>query len=272
MDDVWLPPATHVSPYPALPLEVDDACIFRDHILPQPQGVLSELVGFNANVKLHANCSSIISMEYAYGSAGILKWEDQKRLLERCLRMVKGVTKHLPLELRLRPRIQQQEFKQEEFTEPQYATNSIEVDMNFMSGDSMDGYAHPTRAYDQWALYEIQKANIYASELSCRSYIVEKYWNLYDAWNEMGNAKIARSSSPDSGTIQPDLEDIYPSNAQGQETPGSAEMRVERDKIVQDLLMMLASIKQVNMEPNGLSLVCSSADARMAPYLYGISY
>ena len=50
--ELFIPPETQAAPYPPLALEVDDHCIFADHILPQPAGVVSEIVGFNANIKV----------------------------------------------------------------------------------------------------------------------------------------------------------------------------------------------------------------------------
>ena len=50
--ELFIPPETSAAPYPPLPLEVDDQYIFQDRILSQPAGTLSELVGFNANVKV----------------------------------------------------------------------------------------------------------------------------------------------------------------------------------------------------------------------------
>ena len=50
--ELFIPPETSAAPYPPLPLEVDDNCIFSDRIIPQPAGTSSELVGFNANVKV----------------------------------------------------------------------------------------------------------------------------------------------------------------------------------------------------------------------------
>ena len=59
--ELFIPPETSAAPYPPLPHEVDDNCIFSDRILPQPAGTLSEIVGFNANVKVYNGSFSFVS-------------------------------------------------------------------------------------------------------------------------------------------------------------------------------------------------------------------
>ena len=50
--EFFLPPETTAAPYPPLPLEVDDECIFPDRILPQPAGVVPRIRGYNANIQV----------------------------------------------------------------------------------------------------------------------------------------------------------------------------------------------------------------------------
>ncbi|CAK7197835.1 hypothetical protein SEUCBS139899_000485 [Sporothrix eucalyptigena] len=78
---------------------------------------------------------------------------------------------------------------------------------------------HPARR--RQVQYDIQKTNIYASQLATRSYFVEMYMNL-------GN-------DTDSDTLSP--------------------MHGERERIVHSLLFVLAAIPQCNMEPNGSALI-----------------
>jgi hypothetical protein len=103
--------------------------------------------------------------------------------------------------------------------------------------------------------YEIQKANIYASQLGTRSYLVEKYWNLYELQD--------RNSSPQGPTTSPtlgcfvagvDAKNLAQTPSDGMDA-GEQTMAIERENIVRDLAVLLQSISQVNMEPNGLSFV-----------------
>jgi hypothetical protein len=98
--------------------------------------------------------------------------------------------------------------------------------------------------------YEIQKANIYASQLGTRSYIVEKYWNLQEA-HERETSRGDSHTSP--GPTASGLDNMLPKST----TYGESEINVadEREIIVKDLLRVLGSISQINMEPNGGSFV-----------------
>ncbi|EPE04299.1 fungal transcriptional regulatory protein [Ophiostoma piceae UAMH 11346] len=77
--------------------------------------------------------------------------------------------------------------------------------------------------------YDIQKTNIYASQLATRSYFVEMYLHLNETTKGRGDeAEIESGESPMAG---------------------------ERERIVHSLLFVLAAIPQYNMEPNGSALI-----------------
>lgn len=117
--------------------------------------------------------------------------------------------------------------------------------------------------------YEIQKTNIYGTQLATRSYLVERYWNLYDIHDRQ------KASGPHSGDRLSSISSTSspPNAAQGgsgdhqfisafAKTPSDSQMdsseqsmAVEREDIVRDMAVLLKSINQVNMEPNGLSFV-----------------
>jgi hypothetical protein len=105
--------------------------------------------------------------------------------------------------------------------------------------------------------YEIQKANIYASQLGTRSYLVEKYWNLYELQGRPSSPGQAPTTSPTIGCfvagVDAKIQAQAPSDAMD---AGEQTMAIEREDIVRDLAVLLQSISQVNMEPNGLSFVC----------------
>jgi hypothetical protein len=82
--------------------------------------------------------------------------------------------------------------------------------------------------------YEIQKANIYITQLGTRSHIVDRYWGMFDAHQAQS------SEATDAGPYAYD---------------DASAMAAERELIVHDLLVVLRSVSQVNMEPNGGSLI-----------------
>jgi hypothetical protein len=94
--------------------------------------------------------------------------------------------------------------------------------------------------------YEIQKANIFVSQLATRSYFVELYFDLRDVH------------------LQEQQQDTNPIEGQSEEEKAAQDadekeihdfMSAERELIVQNLLTVLGSISQRNMEPNGGSLI-----------------
>jgi hypothetical protein len=110
--------------------------------------------------------------------------------------------------------------------------------------------------------YEIQKANIYATQLATRSYLVERYWNLVELHERTQTTphsgerlpSISTHSSPTGG----DTKFISTLGRTPSDTTMDASeqsMAVEREDIIRDLALLLRSINQVNMEPNGLSFV-----------------
>ena len=105
--------------------------------------------------------------------------------------------------------------------------------------------------------YEIQKANIYASSLSTRSYIVEKYFNICEAHDRSrGQQSAPMPDSPSVGVTSTGIDGMLPQAPTSHNgMTGQEEFRQEREDIVKDLLIVLSSINQVNMEPNGDSFV-----------------
>ena len=112
--------------------------------------------------------------------------------------------------------------------------------------------------------YEIQKANIYASSLATRSYIVEKFWNLVEAHSrsrsQQSQGPGSMPSSPGIGITRAGLDGMLPQAPTSGFDMTEHEMREERDSIVKDLLVVLGSINQVNMEPNADSFVSFRSD------------
>jgi len=103
--------------------------------------------------------------------------------------------------------------------------------------------------------YEIQKANIYASQLGTRSYIIEKYWNLQDAHTQIKEKTAEPSTLSSPGLMASGLDGMLPKSTTDNVEALEANIVDERESIVKDLLRVLGSISQVNMEPNGGSFI-----------------
>jgi hypothetical protein len=257
---VLMPPPTPTDPYPPLPLEIDDAYIYATHIDPQPAGVISEITGFNANVRVYTSYQSLLRVEMAYGIDEIFDWDRQKRVLDQCLHNAKTALDSVPDELMLRPGHRIHSPDQSQYTDPLLQHNPL-----------LSPQVAPPDARRKVA-YEIQKANIYASQLGTRSYLVEKYFSLHES---LATRPLPQSQShhfgPTSGPQSPYAYKSAPGTSSGaHSSPGAVaagldsqlpaatqnDMSEERESIVRELLILLRTINQVDMEPNGASFVC----------------
>ncbi|KAI9745884.1 MAG: hypothetical protein M1818_000565 [Claussenomyces sp. TS43310] len=253
--ELVIPPPSRHDPYPPLPLEVDDGYIYMSHVDPQPPGIISVIAGFNFNVQVYLTCTPITTMEMAYGIDEVFDWNRQKRILDECLRAVKKAVDSAPAQLLLIPGSQPGEFSPSR----QYYPPAPEYPGMRGPANSPTMPQHTAAEDRRYLQYEIQKANIYVSQLGTRSYIVEKYWNLLDAHN---NARIGSASARSSpGAIASNLDGVLATGGSNPKTSTGAydivqeQMTSEREVIVKDLLRVLSSISQINMEPNGGSFI-----------------
>jgi len=230
-----------------LPLEVDDEYIYVDHVDPQPAGLISKLTGFNLGIQIYMSLDPLATMELAYGIDEVFDWNRQKRILEECLRQVKHVLDNVPRELMLTPGSEPGQFKS---PDRPYLPSMADYPSVRFNGREMGHWPQEDPEVRRRLQYEIQKANIYASQLGTRSYIVEKYWNLQEA-HERETSRGDSHTSP--GPTASGLDNMLPKST----TYGESEINVadEREIIVKDLLRVLGSISQINMEPNGGSFV-----------------
>ncbi|QIW99764.1 hypothetical protein AMS68_005282 [Peltaster fructicola] len=255
-DELQIPPPTTTDPYPPLPLEVDDLYIFPTHIEPQPPGLLPMIAGFNANVKAFSSYNTLSTMETSWGIDHIIDWQRQKKVLKDSLAKCKNATASLPPELKV--------YIQGHGHHGRSQFPSAEPARSFLSlaGVHDDNLMDQTSEQRRHMQYEIQKANIYASSLATRSYIVQKYWNLVEAHVRLRSQQtpISRPTSPHSpsiGIVAAGIDGALPQHP----PPTSSfdmteqEFRDERETIVKDLLVVLGSIDQVSMEPNAESFV-----------------
>jgi hypothetical protein len=227
--ELFIPPQTVSNPYPPFPVEVDDEFIFMTHIGAQPSGLISKLTGFNMGVKIYHSLNELGKLELCYGIDQVFDWAKQKKVLNECLNIVKTILATLPPELKLKPSSQLGQF---ESSYPQYYPRVADYP-DVASSEAT--YLSPESAERRKLQFEIQKANIYASGLATRSYVVEKYGNLQEAVERSREKNTPTNTHDDIGT----------------------DVTNEREDIVKDFLHVLQSISQVNMEPNGPSFVSS---------------
>lgn len=89
--------------YPPLPAEVDDHFIHSTHMERQPHGVISNITGFNVNVRVYRTLDSLVALENSYAVDMIYDVEKYKRVLRDSMQRVKQVTEHAPAELLVWP-------------------------------------------------------------------------------------------------------------------------------------------------------------------------
>lgn len=255
VDGDMLMPLSARKDVPPLPLEVDDVYIYQDRILPQPPGSVSIITGFNLNVWMFRSYSSLTALESVFGTESI-DWEGQQQLIRQGLHNCKAAMDSAPRELQVRsltnsqnrysspvPQIGQYGRQQETWTEQNEQNSGTEY----------------SRKHVQ---YEIQKANIYASQLGTRSFLVERYWDLFEVQKAPGNG-VGPSRNTTNSALDSRLQDFFNSpnaSAHSRSSRHASEvseqaMSVEREDIVRDLATFLQSVDQIYMEPNGPSIV-----------------
>ncbi|CAK4034425.1 Zn(II)2Cys6 transcription factor like [Lecanosticta acicola] len=252
--ELVIPPPTRSEPYPPLPAEVDDFCIYPTHTEPQPTGLVPIISGFNANARVYCSYNALATMEMAWGIDAIVDWDRQKRVLHESLRCCKAAMVDLPPELTVNTEAGLSEHQNGNggfypaFAQPHLGRDPAASLMSPTSRPSLDQTPEERRR----SQYEIQKANIYASSLATRSYLVEKYWNLCEAHQRSRSQNPSSlPSSPGAGITAAGIDGMVPQIPTSHYDMIENEMRDERESIVKDLLVVLGSIDQVNMEPNG---------------------
>ena len=234
-------PSTPSLPYPAYPENVDDICVQANEIIHQAEGSVTLMTGFRFSIDIYTTMNGVVSLELAYGMS-TLPWPDQRILLRDGLLAAKSITDNLPPELQLGAQ-----------GEDAHSLAALD-ESGFQYVPPMWPNAQPTHdlrnvikaqpAQRRRLQYEIQKANIFLSQLATRSYFVELYFNLRDV--HLGEADLAghtEESEHERAMRAEDDKEIHDL------------MTEERELIVQNLLEVLGSISQRNMEPSGLSII-----------------
>lgn len=233
-------PSTPSLPYPAYPENVDDICVLANEVIHQQDGSVTLLTGFRFAIDIYTTMNGIVSLELAYGMS-TLPWADQRILLRDGLLAAKSITDNLPPELQLG-------------NHGDETTSLDEAGMHYVPPAWPNSQpAHDLRnviknqpARRRHLQYEIQKGNIYVSQLATRSYFVELYFDLRDVHlseQQQGTNPIDGQSEEEKAAQDADEKEIHDF------------MSSERELIVQGLLTVLGSISQRNMEPNGGSLI-----------------
>ncbi|KAJ5834427.1 transcriptional regulator family: Fungal Specific TF [Penicillium robsamsonii] len=250
---VHVPPETPTDRYPPLPLEIDDEFLFSTHAEPQPSDRVSQLVGFNANVRVYSSYTALLAWEIAFGSGQIFDWEHQRNSIWDCLKQAKSALSNVAAELSLR--------------HPEHISPA---GLSGLGGDdTVFSYSNDHIHQERRAIqYEIQKANIYASQLSTRSYLVEKYWSLFETFSKYGMSPTFTTpggTTPhiiiEGGPNSVPSASATPTGTAPSETNTHARtdyigrmMAEERKLVIKDLFVLLRTVNEVNMEPNGASI------------------
>ncbi|KAG7111461.1 Respiratory transcription factor ZNF1 like protein [Verticillium longisporum] len=242
--DLVIAPSTPNLPYPSLPENVDDRWIMANEIQYSENNNVTLLTGFRFGVEIYTTMNAIVSVELVYGMS-TLPWPDQRAMLRDALVAAKNIIDRLPTELRLTSQIDQPVFGggfddgHLQYMPPAYP--------NAQPANDIRNVIKSNTQRRRQLQYDIQKANILVSQLATRSYFVELYFNLRDVYLADPNRSIIDESTIE-GKAAKEAEDV--------EAERIFElMTAERELIVQDLLHVLGSIPQRNMEPNGGSLI-----------------
>ncbi|MCJ1331545.1 hypothetical protein MMC10_008236 [Thelotrema lepadinum] len=151
------------APLPPLPLEIDDIYISADYIALQPAGIVSEIVGFNAKIRLHRSYEALVLNDLILGNGGRIDLAYQRQLAGQALASCKHIIDGLPVELQLRPHIDTSE------SDSDIHLDDAVLDLNARAVNEM---SPETKRKIQ---YEVQKADIIISQLGTRLHIITKY-------------------------------------------------------------------------------------------------
>ena len=255
--ELTIAPATPTEPLPPLPVEVDDVHIFPDEIKPQQPGIVPLVTGFNVNVRIFLSYSTLSTAEMAFGMDEVFDWDRQQRIFEQSLHRCRQILESLPEVLKIHSKDARDSLAQpnQQYFPPLPDYDSLR-DPALSNNFAAAGAADVRR-------YEIQKANIYASHLATRSYLVEKFFMLQEKANTKAQSNVQSSPS----VLATGLDRFVSSSAADAEALEKT-MSEERELVVKDLLVVLGSIDMVNMEPNGDSFVSILLHLRDSDFLF----
>ena len=191
----------------------------------------------------------------------VFDWDRQQRIFEQSLHHCRQILESLPEVLKVQSKVARDSLAQpnQQYFPPLPDYDSMRdpaLNNNFATSGAVD-----------LRRYEIQKANIYASHLATRSYLVEKYFVLQQKANAKAQSNVQSSPSvPATGL------DRFISSSTTDAEALEKTMAEERELVVKDLLVVLGSIDMVNMEPNGDSFVSILLHLCDSNFLYQANY
>lgn len=242
--DLVMPPSTPALPYPALPENVDDRWIMANEIQFSENNNVTVMTGVRFVSEIYTTMNAIVSVDLVYGMS-TLTWPDQRTMLRDALIAAKDIVDRLPPELQLHG-MHDTSNNMGGFEEPslQYVPPAYP---NAQPANDVRNVIKGNTQRRRQLQYEIQKANIFVSQLATRSYFVELYFNLRDIHMADPN-KAVIDTSTEEGKAAKEAEDAEAERV-------FELMTAERELIVQHLLLVLGSISQRNLEPNGGSII-----------------
>lgn len=263
--DLIIPPDTANHNGPDYPVEVDDAHILADRILPQPEETVSTITGFVKVCLVYRTMDDLVRIELAHGMSAY-SWEQQKHCLHKALQEVKEVGENLPAELKVDTSRFSTKFPLSaseggtrdaptyQYVPPAYPRTQPVHDLRHLFAQD--------ESKKRSVQFEIQKANIYASILATRSHYVERYLSLRDVYL---NDQRAQAQASETGSIvYRTAADSSSSSLAAAAVQAAADhtndeidelFLQERSNIVENLYNVLLSIDQCDLEPNGGSLI-----------------
>lgn len=200
------------------------------------------LTGFRFGIDIYTTMNGIVSLELAYGMS-TLRWADQRGLLRDGLMAAKSITENLPPELQLTPQGDDaNSLAALDESGLQYVPAAWP---NAQPAHDIRNVIKTQPPQRRRLQHEIQKANIFMSQLATRSYFVDMYFNLRDV-------HLAEKQQGD--MIKVEAEELQALQDADDEEIHEL-MATERELIVQNLLEIVGSVSQRNVEPNGMSLI-----------------
>ena len=216
------------------------------------------MTAFNLNVRIYLSYSSLATAEMAFGVDEVFDWDRQQRVFEQCMQRCRSILDSIPevLKVQAKPgRDVPLPPQRQPYVPPLPGYSAL--------GEATSNNNIAPELQDQ-RRYEIQKANVYASHLATRSYLVEKYFLQLDKY-QRSSISNGQRSSPDA--LAMGLDRLVPTAAANADDLEKT-MINEREQVVKDLLVVLGSIDMVNMEPNGDSFVSLSVHLQNSDFIY----
>ncbi|KAH8900014.1 hypothetical protein GQ53DRAFT_790523 [Thozetella sp. PMI_491] len=287
-----LPLQSTSNSFPEWPTTLDDQYITSQGYGEQPAGTTPLLAGFIKAIEVYMTMQALVNIDVYYGQD--LGFQEQKTIIKDVLRLVKSTMNSIPDDLKLDvdaaptlapPAPAGLEEQDLTYYPPSWPAPQPATDIRHKFANQPE-QRRPLQ-------FEIQKANIYSSWLATRSWYVERYFDLRDQYmnevlrkRDLAHEKVEKAQEQaDAGLVENGIlsdevgsevkaaaeEELREAAARAREEataldgelvllqqssdPTDVEMAGERELIVQDLLKVITSISQRNMEPNGSSII-----------------